>query len=281
MRTTTSRRARSTALTGGGRRWGSGVVAIATLALALGACASQPTGPGGGPDEDPATAATGELRVMAAASLAAVFDELAALYVAENPGAEAPVITYDGSSTLVTQLIEGAEAEVFASADQANMAKAVEAGLVQGAPAVFATNVLQIAVAPGNPAGIESLADLADPALQVVLCAPEVPCGAASATAFAAAGVSVAPASEEQNVTAVLTKVVLGEADAGLVYATDVLVTHGGVDGVAFEEQATAVNRYVIGELDRASSPDARAFVDLVLSPAGQRVLAAHGFGPA
>ncbi len=260
---------------------------IGALALALAGCAGQPAAPADVAPEptseatQEATGATGELRIMAAASLAATFDELVELFVAENPDVDAPVVTYDGSSTLVTQLAEGAEAEVFASADQANMTKAVDAGLMRGTPQVFATNVLQIAVEPGNPAGITSLADLADPALQVVLCAPEVPCGAASGKALTAAGVSVTPVSEEQNVTAVLKKVTLGEADAGLVYATDVQVSDGGVDGVTFAESAAAVNSYVIGALDGTSSPAAQAFVDFVLSPTGQKVLAAYGFGPA
>ena len=285
--TTTPSTVRSTALTGRGRRRGRVVVAVGALALALAGCAGQPAeSAGGAPESTPeatqeAAGVTGELRIMAAASLAAAFDELVELFVAENPDVDAPVVTYDGSSTLVTQLAEGAEAEVFASADQANMTKAVDAGLMRGTPSTFATNVLQIAVAPGNPAGIESLADLADPALQVVLCAPEVPCGAASAKALTAAGVSVTPASEEQNVTAVLKKVTLGEADAGLVYATDVQISAGGVDGVTFAESTAAVNSYLIGALDGTSSPAAQAFVDFVLSPTGQKVLATYGFGPA
>ena len=283
MRTTKASTAQMTSLPGGGRRRGGAVVVIGTLALALAGCAGQPTvQPSTAPaPTQEAAGVTGELRIMAAASLAATFDELVELFVAENPDVDTPVVTYDGSSTLVTQLAEGAEAEVFASADQANMTKAVDAGLMRGTPSVFATNVLQIAVEPGNPAGIESLADLADTSLQVVLCAPEVPCGAASTKALTAAGVSVTPVSEEQNVTAVLKKVTLGEADAGLVYATDVQVADDGVDGVDFAESSAAVNSYVIGALDSTPSPAAQAFVDFVLSPTGQQVLAKYGFGPA
>jgi molybdate transport system substrate-binding protein len=181
---------------------------------------------------------------------------------------------YDGSSTLVTQINEGAPADVFASADEKNMDKAGDAAVD---PQLFATNTLVIAVPAGNPGGVETLADLPD--ATVVLCAPEVPCGAASAALLDNAGVSVTPASQEQNVTAVLTKVAAGEADAGLVYATDV-VGDDAVESIVPEGAAEVVNRYPIAALADAAYPEAAAaFVAFVLSGAGRAILADFGFG--
>ncbi|QHT56385.1 molybdate ABC transporter substrate-binding protein [Cellulomonas sp. H30R-01] len=229
---------------------------------------------------------TGTLTVFAAASLTGAFDELTARFAAEHPGVDVQPVTYDGSSTLATQLVEGARADVFASADEDTMATVDDAGLVEGAPTVFTTNTLQIVVPAGNPDRVASVADLAALASsggRVVLCAAQVPCGAASQKVVESAGVSLTPASEEQNVTAVLTKVAAGEADAGLVYRTDVLAAGDDVEGVDVDEAADVVNRYpiaVLGTGDRASQDAAvaQAFVDLVLSDTGQRVLADRGF---
>jgi molybdate transport system substrate-binding protein len=252
--------------------------------LALAACSS---GGAATPRTEAAAASTltGSLTVFAAASLQGAFDELAADFASENPGVTVAPVTYDGSSTLATQLVEGASADVFASADQATMATVADAGLVSGAPTVFTTNTLQIVVAAGNPSGVGALADLATLASSggtVVLCAPEVPCGSAARTALDAAGVSLTPSSEEQNVTAVLTKVRTGDADAGIVYRTDVLSAGDDVEGVDFAESAAARNRYPIALLDPPTRTHddvvAQAFVDLVLSDAGQHVLADHGF---
>ncbi|WP_159499183.1 molybdate ABC transporter substrate-binding protein [Microbacterium sp. 18062] len=221
---------------------------------------------------------TGTLTIYAAASLGTAFDEIAAAFEEENPGVDVQPISYDGSSTLATQIIGGASVDVFASADEANMQKVVDEGLATG-PELFATNTLVIAVPAGNPAGIETLADLADPDATVVLCAPEVPCGAASQTLLENAGVTVTPASSEQNVTAVLTKVAAGEADAGLVYATDV-IGNDDVEAIVPEGADEVVNRYPIVALEDA--PDAAvaaAFVAYVLGEHGQAILAELGFG--
>ncbi|HWJ86055.1 MAG TPA: molybdate ABC transporter substrate-binding protein [Cellulomonas sp.] len=232
-------------------------------------------------------ALTGDLTVFAAASLQPAFDELATTFAADNPGVHVNPVTYDGSSTLATQLVEGGNADVFASADEKNMQPVVDAGLTAGTPTIFTTNTLQIVVAPGNPKNITSLADLAklaDDGGIVVLCAPEVPCGSASQQVLAAAAVDLTPASEEQNVTAVLTKVTAGEADAGLVYRTDVLRAGDDVEGVDFAEAATVVNKYPIAALSDDARADgheqatAQAFVDLVLSDEGQKVLTDKGF---
>lgn len=222
---------------------------------------------------------SGTVTVFAAASLQKTFDELTATFEKEHPGVDVQV-SYDGSSTLVTQLTQGAEADVFASADQNNMTKATDAGLIDGTPTVFATNTLQIAVKPGNPKDITDLAGLAKSGVATVVCAPEVPCGSAARTALQAAGVTLDPASEEQNVTDVLTKVAEGDADAGLVYKTDVAGSGGKVEGIDFTESAQAINSYPIGVLKDAPNPAAAAaFVDVVTGAEGRKTLASAGFG--
>lgn len=258
------------------------VVLVVAALLALAGCSSSQTTAGQMPAPKPlgtaaGSAAQGELTIFAAASLKTGFDQLRERFLNTHPGTTIN-ISYDGSASLATQLLGGAQADVFASADDATMTKVAEQ--LAGSPQQFAVNTLQIAVAPGNPRGVKALADLANPELTVVLCAAAVPCGAAARTAFAAAGVSVAQASEELNVTAVLTKVETGDADAGLVYRTDVLAAQGKVEGIDFAEAAKAVNRYPIAVLKgSANQPAAQAFVDLVLSPEGQKVLADLGFG--
>ncbi|WP_104134284.1 MULTISPECIES: molybdate ABC transporter substrate-binding protein [unclassified Cryobacterium] len=217
------------------------------------------------------------LNVYAAASLGPAFDEIATLLEDANSFVDVHV-TYDGSSTLATQIAAGAPADVFASADQQNLQPLADAGLT-GAATVFAGNTLRIAVAPGNPLQIETLEDLARSGVITVLCAAQVPCGAASAALLANAGVTLTPASEEQNVTAVVTKIASGEADAGLVYATDVAANPGRIDGLTPAGADAVIGRYPIAVVEgSAHIEEAQAFVDLVLSPAGQSVLAAHGF---
>lgn len=264
-------------------RRGPALALLAAAALALVGCGA------GGAATDAAPAATapasasadalsGELTVFAAASLKAAFTQLAEAFEAAHPGVSIRPISYDGSSTLATQLVEGAAADVFASADQKNMQKVVDAGLA-AAPQPFATNVLTLVVPKGNPGGVTGLADLATPDLSVVLCAAEVPCGAASATLLADAGVTASVDSYEQNVTAVLTKVASGEADAGLVYVTDAKTTTD-VQTVTTAGADAVVNTYPIVALDGAANPAAaEAFVAFVLSDEGRAVLAGLGFG--
>ena len=249
-------------------------------ALLLGGCtataAAEPS-PSSTEDAPAAEGLSGELTIFAAASLTDSFTDLAAGFHAENPGVTVKPSSFDGSSTLATQILEGAPVDVFASADEANMAK-VES-VIAGSPDTFTTNTLQIAVAPGNPLGISSLADLAAGNVQLVLCASEVPCGAASRELFANAGVSVTPVSEEQNVKAVLTKVQAGEADAGLVYVTDIKAAGDSVDGVSIDGTELASNAYQIATFTESQNPAAaKAFIEYVLSPAGQAILAGYGF---
>jgi molybdate transport system substrate-binding protein len=226
-----------------------------------------------GNEEDEGT----ELTVLAAASLTDTFTELAKRFEAEHDGVVVR-LNLGGSSDLATQITEGAPADVFASADEANMDRLTGEGLAED-PAVFATNRLQLAVPPGNPAGVESLADLDDD-VDLVVCAPAVPCGAAALALADAAGVRLAPVSEEQSVTDVLGKVAAGEAEAGLVYLTDVLAAGGDVEGIAVPEADAAVNRYpiaVVGGTDEQQL--AEEFVELVTGPEGRRLLADAGFG--
>ena len=250
-------------------------VVVAALALALAGCAAQPAGPRT-PDAD---ALAGSITVFAAASLSGAFTGLARDFESRHPGTTV-ALNFAGSSDLATQLTEGAPADVFASADEKNMTKATDAGLGVGEPVDFATNVLEIAVAPGNPDGIDGLADLDDPDVATVVCAPAVPCGSATAAVAAAAGVALSPVSEESSVTDVLGKVVSGEADAGIVYVTDVLAAGDTVEGVAIDEADRAVNTYPIVALRGSDEPAlARAFVAFVAGPDGRRVLHAAGFG--
>lgn len=223
----------------------------------------------------------GTLTVFAAASLKATFTEIGTIFQTENPGSTV-TFNFAGSSDLVTQLTAGAPADVFASADTNNMTKATTADLVSGAPVNFASNVLTIVTPPGNPAGIRAFADLASPDVSVVVCAPQVPCGAAAATVETNTGVDIAPVSEENSVTDVLGKITSGQADAGLVYVTDAQNAGDKVTAVDFPEAAAMVNVYPIATMTSATQPElAQRFVALVTGPEGQQVLSAAGFKPA
>jgi len=218
------------------------------------------------------------LTVFAAASLTDVFTDLGAALEDQQPGLEVR-FNVAGSSALATQIVQGAPADVFASANETQMSVVTDAGLAADEPAVFASNVLEIAVPAGNPGGVTGLADFAREDLTLAVCAPDVPCGAAAAQVFAAAGVTAVPDTQEEDVRAALTKVELGEVDAALVYASDVASAGESVEGVAFQEAEQAVSDYPITRLADAANPDAaRAFVDLVLSEAGRRALTDAGF---
>lgn len=227
---------------------------------------------------EPSSGEGGSITVFAAASLKSAFTEIGEQFKTDNPGSSVE-FSFAGSSDLVTQLTQGADADVFASADTRNMDKAVTADLVEGSPVNFATNTLTIAVAPGNPKGIKSFADLAKPGTSVVVCAPPVPCGGATEKVEKATGVTLSPVSEETSVTDVLGKVTSGQADAGLVYVTDAAGAGDKVSSVAFPEAAQAVNTYPIAVLkDSEHTELAHRFVDLVTGEAGQKALAKAGF---
>ena len=248
-----------------------GLVATGVLLGSMAGCGASEPG-------DPTASQETTLTVFAAASLTDAFTELGRRFEKAHEGL-AVTFNFAGSSDLVAQLQQGAPADVFASADTSTMDTAVADDLVAGTPVSFASNTLQIAVPPGNPAGVQSLADLADPDLNVVVCAPVVPCGAAATVVEQRAGIDIRPVSEEASVTDVLSKVASGEADAGLVYVTDILGAGGDVEGIEFPQSDAAVNVYPIATLSASEHGDvAREFVDLVTSPAGQSVLADAGF---
>jgi molybdate transport system substrate-binding protein len=258
-----------------------GLVAVLAAGLVAGC------GGGGSPQPGPASTAGGPsaaagadtLTVSAAASLTDVFNQLGKTFDQQNPGSHVR-FNYGGSSDLAQQIVNGAPADVFAAANTSTMDTVVKAGLVNDQPSVFVTNVLQIAVPPGNPKGIHGFTDLTRPDLKVVVCAPQVPCGSATQQVEKATGVTLKPVSQESDVRSALSKVATGDADAALVYVTDVKSTSGKVAGVNFPEADKAVNRYPIAALKNAPHPDLAAkFVALVRGPNGQLVLKNAGFG--
>lgn len=245
------------------------IAAAAAALVLLGGCGAQ-----GGSQPRQRT-----LTVLAAASLTESFDELGKRFTAEHPDVHVQ-FDYQGSSTLAEQIKQGRRADVFVSADPKNMDKVVTAGGVAGKPETLATNVLTIAVPPGNPAGIKSFRDLAAPGRTVVVCAPQVPCGSATREVEQSSGVRLHPVSEENDVKSVLRKVTAGEADAGLVYVTDAKSAGPKAQAVDFPEAQQAVNAYPIATLKDAPEPQLAAeFEAFVRGPVGHEVLSQHGFG--
>lgn len=234
---------------------------------------------GSGSSAPGSPALSGDVTVLAAASLTGTFTALAHDFEAAHPGVHVR-LSFGGSSGLAAQILAGAPADVFASASTTTMKQVTDGGAAQGEPRVFATNVLEIAVPPGNPGHVQGLRDFADPPRRLALCAPTVPCGDAAAKVFAAAGITPQPDTLEEDVKAVLTKVQLGEVDAGMVYRTDVRAAGDKVQGIEVPEASAAVNSYPIVVLrDAPNAPAARAFVDLVTSSQGEAVLGQAGFG--
>lgn len=261
-----------------------GIVAAGFLSLALASgCSSSDTSSSATSTTSAAPASTsasvtGDITVFAAASLKNTFTELGKEFETENPGTTV-TFSFAGSSDLVAQIIQGAPADVFASADAANMKKATDAGVVAGSPSDFASNTLTIVVPPGNPKGITSFADVNKEGTQLVICAPQVPCGAATKKVEESTGQTLTPVSEESSVTDVLNKVTSGQADAGIVYVTDAKSAGDKVETVAFPEATAVVNLYQIAALkDSKNSAVATKFVDLVSGPKGLAVLTTAGF---
>ena len=245
--------------------------AAAAVALVLAGC---------GGDDEPSggsSAAPGELTVFAAASLTAAFTELGQRFTAANGGTKV-TFNFAGSQALATQIQQAAPADVFASADTTSMDKVKD---LVGTPQPFASNLLAIVVEKGNPKGVRTLGDLAWSDLKVVLAAEEVPAGKYANQVLDQARVPVQPVSQEDNVKAVVTKVSLGEADAGLVYVTDVTAGGDKVEGVDIPQDQNVLATYPIATVKASQAPDqAQAFMDLVLSDEGQQVLERHGFLP-
>lgn len=244
---------------GPGHRWAAAVLAVT---LVLPACTS------GGDDT---------VTVLAAASLADAFEELADRHEART-GVDVR-LAVAGSQQLATQVLEGAPADVFASADERQMDRVVDAGLVAGPPDVFVHNELAIAVPAGNPQAIDGVADLADPSLAVVLAAPEVPAGRYTRRLLDREGVTLDPVSLEADVRAVLAKVALGEADAGIVYTSDVRASDAAVEQVDLPPDRTVVAGYTVALLEDGPNPvGGAAFVEFVRSDEALGVLSRSGF---
>ena len=259
------------------------VVGVAVLAVAAAACSSSSstsTTSASGSASATSGNISGTVVVFAATSLTEAFGKIGAQFEAAHPGVTVK-FNYNGSSSLATSINQGAPADVFASAAPKNMETVTSAGNASGTPQDFARNTGEIIVEKGNPKNIKSVSDLANPAIKVVVCAPEVPCGAVATAVFKKAGVTVKPVSEEQNVGGVVTKVTLGEADAGIVYVTDVKANETKATGVPIPADQNDITAYPIVQLkDAPNASAAAAFISYVLSPAGQQVLAGFGFLP-
>lgn len=253
-----------------------GLCAAAALLLAgCSAPTAAPTGTGTGA-ADPLT---GTVTVLAAASLTEVYGDLATRFEKLHPNVTITE-SFGGSSALAAQIVQGAPADVFATANEATMKTVTDAGLADGTPIVFATNVLTLVVPPSNPAEVTTVADLARPGVKVALCDTAVPCGSAAVGLLAAEKLMVTPVTLETDVKAVLTKVELDEVDAGLVYVTDAQSAGNRVRQLAVPDPANPVNRYPIAVLKRSTDKAAaRAFERFVLSTTGLAVLKRAGFG--
>jgi molybdate transport system substrate-binding protein len=254
------------------------LLAAGAAILLLAGCSS----PGTGSDESDVGASkddmtSGTVTVLAAASLTDVIDVLAERF--EDANADVDVVaSYGGSSALAEQIVSGAPVDVFFSANEATMQSVVDAGLAAD-PEVLVTNTLQIAVPAGNPAGITGLADFARPELTIALCDTAVPCGAAAQSLLDLAGVQAQPDTLEEDVRAALTKVSLGEADAALVYVTDVVAAGSAVEGIDVPEAQQVINNYPVALLAEAPNPDAgQAFIDYLRSDEARQVFEHAGF---
>jgi molybdate transport system substrate-binding protein len=252
---------------------------VGVVALGFAACGSDAGGAGGAASATASGSASlsGDLTVLAAASLTESFTTLGKQFEAAHPGVEV-TFGFAASSTLATQIASGAPADVFASASATNMDAVVAAGAAAD-PKTFATNVMEIAVPPDNPGKVTGVDSLAGADVKTALCQPQVPCGTTAQQVFTDAKVTVTPVTLEPDVKSVLSKVQLGEVDAGVVYVTDVLAAGDKVKGVQIPDDVNASTSYPIAALTKsANAATAAAFVEYVLSPAGSSVLAAAGF---
>ena len=259
----------------------SAVVALLALAACGGSSSgsSAPTSAAGSASAavTPSSSPSGGITVFAAASLKESFTAIGTAFEAAHPGTTV-TFSFAASSALAQQIIQGAPADVFASASPTNMKQVIDAKAANSSTA-FAKNVLEIAVPPSNPANVTGVTDLGKSSVKVVLCQPQVPCGALAQSVLAKAKVTVKPVSLEPDVKSTLAKVELGEADAGMVYVTDVNSAGTKVDGVEIPADVNSATTYPIAALnDSKNIPVANAFVAYVLSPAGQSELRKVGF---
>lgn len=257
---------------------GTGPAIAVTMIVAATAIIGCGASDDGGSDAAGADDASGELLVFAAASLTDAFEQIESAFEAGHPAVDVS-LNLAGSATLREQLLDGAPASVFAPADAARMDEVAEAELIAEVPVVFATNSLTIAVPAGNPGAVEGLDDFADDGLLLGACAVGVPCGDLGAAAFAQAGVDPAIDTFEPDVRSLLTKLAVGELDAGLVYVTDVAARPDAIEAIALPAGIDTTTDYPIATLLDAPNPGAAAaFVEFVLSPDGQAVLVDNGF---
>ena len=242
-------------------------VTLAMVAVASGACASSSSSTG-----------TTTITVGAASSLTDVFVAIGDAFTRANPDVEVR-FSFAGSSAIAEQIRQGAPIDVFASAGTTSMQPLTDAGLATDVTA-FAANSLQIVTPPGNPADVQGLDDLAG--AKVVICQEQVPCGAATRQLFEANGLTVAPVSLEPDVRSVLAKVEADEADAGIVYVTDVKAVGGMVVGIPIPAERNVSSTYQAAVVQETSNTDAAAaFVTFLTTPDAQAILAAAGFAPA
>jgi molybdate transport system substrate-binding protein len=263
------------------RRFAASLLTASLVVAGLAACGSNNSGtssaPGPSASESGSLSLSGNITVFAAASLTESFTELGKQFETANPGTKV-TFSFAASSALAQQINSGAPADVFASASPKNMDQVVDAGGASG-PKVFATNKMEIATPPSNPAHIASVNDLTKSSVKTAVCQPQVPCGAVAQQVFTNAKITVKPVTLEPDVKSVLTKVQLGEVDGGMVYVTDVKAAGDKVEGIEISDDVNASTDYPIAPLAKSGNPAvAAAFVDSVLSSGGQSVLTAAGF---
>lgn len=262
------------------RRTTFAIAAFAALATLVSGCSSgngSSSGSSGSSSTSAASKVTGTITVLAAASLTGSFDQIAKTFEDDNPGTTVK-ISYGGSSALAEQINQGAPVDVFASAAESNMKQVTDAGNAN-TPKTFVKNKMEIAVPPSNPANITKVEDLAKSGVKVALCQPAVPCGVVAAQVFKNAGITVTPVTQEQDVKSTLTKVELNEADAAVVYVTDVKAAGDKVKGITIPDDVNATTDYPIATMKNApNAAGAKAFMDYVLSDAGIKVLEDAGF---
>jgi molybdate transport system substrate-binding protein len=259
------------------------VIAAGLAVLTAAGCSSSPSGssststPPSTTSSAPASASTSSITVFAAASLMGTFTQIGQQFEAAHPG-QTVKFSFGPSSGLATEITSGAPADVFASAAPKNMDTVVTAGDATN-PQDFAKNEMEVAVPPANPAKVTSVSNLAKSSVKVALCQPQVPCGVVAAEVFKNAGITVKPVTLQADVKSVLTQVELGNVDAGMVYVTDVLAAGSKVKGVVIPASDNASTLYPIATVSSSKNKtEAQDFVAYVLSPAGQKVLAAAGF---
>ncbi|PRZ40568.1 molybdate transport system substrate-binding protein [Antricoccus suffuscus] len=261
------------------RRTTLAIAAIAALTTLVGGCSSSKDSGSASSNSNDSSASkvTGTITVLAAASLTESFDTIAKSFEKANPGTTVK-ISYGGSSALAEQINQDAPVDVFASASTKNMTAVTDTGKAE-TPTTFVQNKMQIAVPASNPAKITKLADLAKPDVKVALCQPQVPCGVTAAKVFTNAGLKVTPVTLEQDVKSTLTKVELNEADAAVVYVTDVKAAGDKIKGIEIPDDVNATTDYPIATMKKAPNADgAKAFMDYVLSADGIKVLEKAGF---